>query len=191
MYNIVLDRLPSEYKGYLIRSDFRIGIQINACLSDSELTTEERISSALFLLFGNGVPEFSIAYAGLIWFLSGGKRDITVEDADDVSDSSEPDVMDLEQDITYIYSAFIKCYNIDLATERMHWFKFIALLNDISDCMMTNIMDIRTIKLSDIDKKNRAKVSRLKNKYALERDDNTDEETKAKIDRFNELAGIE
>lgn len=189
-YNIVLDRLPTEYKGYLIRSDFRIGIQISNCLSDVELDMSERITSALILLFGNGVPDdFGIAYAGLIWFLSCGKKDITAEDYEsDSDDSSEPEVMSFEQDITMIYSAFRKCFNINLAREHMHWFEFNALLNDISDCAMTNVIDIRTMKLSDVDKKSRAKVLQLKAKYAIERTDENNKELNEKIDRFNALA---
>ena len=170
-YNIVLDRLPTEYKGYLIRSDFRIGIQISNCLSDVELDMSERITSALVLLFGNGVP------------------DITAEDYEgDSDDSSEPEVMSFEQDITMIYSAFRKCFNINLAREHMHWFEFNALLNDISDCAMTNVIDIRTMKLSDVDKKSRAKVLQLKAKYAIERTDENNKELNEKIDRFNALA---
>ena len=178
IYNIVLDRLPSEYKGYLIRTDFRIGIMINTCLSDNELTQEQRILSALSLLFGAGIPrdnngeiDFKLAYAGLVWFLSCGQKEINFED------------------IRYIYSAFVKCYNKDLCREKMHWFEFIALLNDISDCMMTSIIDIRTTDTQDIDKKHKNKFMKLKRKYEIDRPVEVTEEQIKNKKRFEELLG--
>lgn len=173
MYNIVLDRLPTEYEGYLIRSDFRIGIQISTCMADTTLSNEDRVLSALTLLYGRGIPEFSLAYCGLIWFLSCGDKNLTPEDLQNQENDNNAEsvdnveVLSLKQDIVPIYSAFRKCFNIDLAHERMHWFEFNALLNDISNCLMTNIIDIRTMKVSDVDKKNRAKLANLKSKYKI------------------------
>lgn len=172
MYNIVLDRLPTEYEGYLIRSDFRIGIQISTCMSDFELSDDDRVLSALTLLYGRGIPNFEVAYSGLIWFLSCGAIKLTTEDIlnpkkEDKGDKSDIEILSFEQDIVPIYSAFRKCYNIDLTHERMHWFEFNALLNDISDCVMTNIMNIRTMKMEDVDKKRRPELLSLKNKYYI------------------------
>ncbi len=38
MFNVMLDKLPEEYKGYQINSDFRIGIQMFQIMNDSELS---------------------------------------------------------------------------------------------------------------------------------------------------------
>ena len=51
MFNVMLDRLPTEYNGYPINSDFRIGIQIFQAISDSELSEMEKMSKACELLF--------------------------------------------------------------------------------------------------------------------------------------------
>lgn len=196
IYNIVLDRLPSEYKGYLIRTDFRIGIMINNCLSDNELTQEQRILSALSLLFGAGIPrdnngavDFKLAYSGLVWFLSCGQKEINFDEIDNKPANNEPDVMDFNQDIRYIYSAFVKCYNKDLCREKMHWFEFIALLNDISDCMMTSIIDIRTTDTKDIAKEHKNKFMKLKRKYEIDRPVEVTEQQVKNKKRFEELLG--
>ena len=55
MFNLLLDRLPSDYKGYLIRTDYRIGIQISLALDDPELNENDRVMVALSLLFGAGM----------------------------------------------------------------------------------------------------------------------------------------
>ena len=71
--NIMLDNLPTEYKGYLIRTDFRVGIQIVQALNDEELEDDERGEIVYKLLFGNGIPYDSrITLECLFWFLNGG-----------------------------------------------------------------------------------------------------------------------
>lgn len=56
MFNIILDKLPDNFEGYLIRTDFRIGIQISLVLTDVNLHDDEKIKVAVRLLFGTGVP---------------------------------------------------------------------------------------------------------------------------------------
>ena len=55
MFNMLLDPLPGDYEGFLIRTDYRIGIQIALCLQDKELSENDRLLVALSLLYGNGV----------------------------------------------------------------------------------------------------------------------------------------
>ena len=52
MYNMLLDRLPTDYNGYLIRTSFRIGMQICMCLKDDNYTEEEKLGIAFDLLYG-------------------------------------------------------------------------------------------------------------------------------------------
>ena len=54
MFNMLLDRLPISYKGYLIRTDYRIGIQISLALDDPDLSDNDRVWVALSLLYGAG-----------------------------------------------------------------------------------------------------------------------------------------
>ena len=71
MYNAMLDRLPEDYNGWLVRTDYRIGVQIQLCISDPDLTDSEKTWTALNLLYGRGVPpDLQTALDGLSWFLS-------------------------------------------------------------------------------------------------------------------------
>lgn len=185
MYNYLLDRLPTEYEGYLIRTDYRIGMQIDMCLSDRSFPEEDRVLNALYLLYGNGIPDdFIIAYKGLVWFMSCGEKELTDEEIADAArenenlnnDFLEPleyetktndNTLSFEQDSKLVYSAFKKCFNIDLARSSLHWFEFIALLSDIKDCKMNDVIDIRTINIKDVDKKYKQKVRELKQQYAI------------------------
>lgn len=62
MFNVLLDRLPKEYEGFPIDTDFDIGIQIIQVLEDEQLSQQERMGTALSLLFitedrfGNPLP---------------------------------------------------------------------------------------------------------------------------------------
>lgn len=54
-------------------------------------------------------------------------------------------------DAPYIIAGFQRLYGIDLTTERIHWFRFRALLRGIigEDCMFSRIIDWRTADLTD------------------------------------------
>ena len=47
MFNVLLDPLPTEYKGFPIDSDFQIGIQIMQALEDGKLSRQEGQAVAL------------------------------------------------------------------------------------------------------------------------------------------------
>lgn len=170
-FDMLLDRLPDDYKGYLIRSDFRIGIQISECLSDVDLSADERVLNALFLLFGNGCPDFDTAYSGLTWFLScgGSSYDDNATDSGNNDNNEKNETFSFEQDTKFIYSAFMRNFGIDLTSTKMHWFKFNALLNDLGDCSLNNIIQIRSTKLKDIPRDKKSEFIRLKKKYEIKR----------------------
>lgn len=42
MLNVILDGFPDEYEGYLIRTDFRIGMQISEALKGFKIEAVER-----------------------------------------------------------------------------------------------------------------------------------------------------
>ena len=108
MFNLLLDALPTEYEGYLIRTDYRIGIQISQALEDEELEPYERIGIALSLLYGNGIPSADIAYAGLRWFLNAGLDQS--QDEEDTGTAPEEDdgirYFSFDYDAARLYSGF-------------------------------------------------------------------------------------
>lgn len=183
MYNAMLDRLPEDYNGWLIRTDYRIGVQIQLCISDSELTDGERTWTALHLLYGNGIPtDIQEAIAGLSWFLSCGEENAAQDD------SVEEPLYSFEQDAGRIVSGFRKVFGIDISREKMHWFEFISMLGDLKDTAFTSVIDIRSTDISEIDKKKRSEFMRMKKRFALTEQSRpyTDEE-QAEIDEFMAL----
>ena len=162
MYNALLDRLPEDYQGWLIRTDFRIGVQIQLCISDPEMSDGEKTGVALSLLYGNGVPpDLETAMEGLRWFLSCGAP------AQEEAEDGGAEVYSFEYDAGRIVSAFRKVFGMDLSRERMHWFEFLPMLGDLRDTAFSSVMEIRETAVSEVDAKRRAEFARMKKRFAL------------------------
>ena len=169
MFNLLLDALPAEYEGYLIRTDYRIGIQISQALEDEELEPYEKIGIALSLLYGNGIPPADIAYAGLRWFLNAGLDQ--PQDEEDTGTAPEEDdgiwYFSFDYDAARLYSGFRRAYGIELDRVEMHWFRFLSLLGDLGECAFTRVVDIRSADLSKMDKETKRAYAAMRRKVAL------------------------
>lgn len=162
MLNVILDGFPDEYEGYLIRTDFRIGIQISEAMNDVNLAEPEKLVTAIRLLYGAGAPsDLKLASEGLRWFMSAGQP------SDDNAPDNKPPTFDFEQDNRLVYSAFRARYGIDLTRERMHWFAFLAMLGDLSGCALSDIAGIRGTDLSQLSDSQRKHYAELQAKYRI------------------------
>ncbi len=175
MFNIILDKLPDNFEGYLIRTDFRIGIQISLALTDVNLHDDEKIKVAVRLLFGAGVPAAEKAIMGVKWFLSGGE-------IKESSDSAETECFNFEQDSQEIFTAFRARYGIDLSRVTMHWFEFNAMLRDLGDCALTDIIKIRLTDISKMSGEQRNMLLKLQQKYAIRKE--LSDEERAALEEF-------
>lgn len=184
--NIILDGFPEEYEGYLIRTDFRVGMQISEALNDVDLAEPEKLMTALRLLYGNGIPtDTELAQSGLRWFMSGGN----VDDERVLGGSSCPDgkppTFDFEQDNRLVYSAFRARYGIDLTRERLHWFAFLAMLGDIGGCSLSDIIGIRGADLSKLGEAQRNEYAKMQERYRIR--EKMSEADRARIAEFEEM----
>ena len=177
MYNMLTEKLPTKYKGYHINTDFKCGIKISLALDDWQLGDEERVLTALSLLYGEGIPDdMNIALDGLRWFLTCGKEadKASYSDIDDVDNAKESvnvkgdDIsFDFEVDASNIYAAFLKNYNIDLTKTDMHWFQFIALFSNLKNTSLNDMMYYRTLDLSQYKGEQKSEMKALKERYKI------------------------
>lgn len=139
MWNVLLDPLPEDWNGYPIDTDFQTGIQISQCLEDDALSTREQIITALTLLFPdkNNRPNFEDAQEALNWYMTDFNHDNYQRQ------KSNKKAMDFDVDQWRIYAAFLRQYNIDLNTTKMHWFVFMGLLGNLEECSYSRVIDIR------------------------------------------------
>lgn len=187
MFNVLLDKLPTEYKGFLIDTDFQIGIQIIQILEDKELSQQERITTALSLLFpeedNDKVLDITTAVDGLMWFLTDWNHDNN-------KSGDKDKVTDYDIDQWRIYSAFKKQYGINLNTDKLHFWEFMGLLTTLDECAYTRIIDIRSKKITPkMSKEEKNLYKHLKEVYALKQSrfiEYSDEQKEA-IDEFDRM----
>lgn len=167
MFNVLLDRLPTTYKGYLIRTDFRVGIQLYTCFKDTSLTDEEKYFTMFKLLYGNGIPrDIQVALDGFVWFMYLGNPPKKKNESES---SNTKEVLDFEIDATKIYSSFKYKFGIDLNKEKMHWFQFRYLMMELRDCHLSDVIEIREKSIDKCSsKEERDWYQKYKKQYAIE-----------------------
>lgn len=164
VWNILLDPLPHDWNGYPIDTDFQTGIQISQCLDDKELSTREKMFTALGLLFPdeNNRPPLEEAQEALNWYMTAFNHDKHVKK------NSSKKLMDFDVDQWRIYAAFLRQYHIDLNTTPMHWFVFMGLLSNLEESSFSRVIDIRQRKITGkMSREERKSLQEAKRVYDL------------------------
>jgi hypothetical protein len=171
--NIITDILPDcvEYKGknYPVKTDFKVWLKFHQIMKDKNKSPAEKSTNAILCCFDRGrckeLPDTCFeAIEALFNFFSGSRN------SENGNNSPKREkVFDFTEDAGYIYSAFFQEYGIDLAFSSMHWYRFLALLNGLSESsQLRRIIAWRSINLSEItDTKRRDFYRRMKNFYKL------------------------
>lgn len=191
MFNVLLDSLPTEYRGFPIDSDFQIGIQIMQVLEDKKMSQQEQIGTALSLLFlqededGNSLPlpDAQTSVDGMMWFLTDWNRDHNGK-------GDKIRVTDYDIDQWRIYSAFRQHYGINLNADKLHFWEFMGLLTTLPECAYTRVIDIRAKKItSKMGKDEKRAYAELKKVYSLDQPNEVEytDNQKAAIDEFDRM----
>lgn len=189
--NVLLEDMPEEYEGYRIDSSFQTGILISMCMSDDELNEQEQLVIAVNLLFEDEIPPMDIAISGIAWFMSANNYD----NYEGIKPSSVK-LMDYNVDQWRIYSAFRSQYHIDLNTADMHWFIFRGLLDNLSECSFTDVIQLRQKKIpSYLSAKEKEEFKKKQKIYELgktgkEADADLSEAEKKRVEEFLKYANM-
>ena len=181
-------------KKYKINTDFRVAIECNNIAQDDTICDTERPLAIIYKLFGDEGLDNPQDWEKLlelgIKYLSLGK------DTSNVDNDTEID-MDFNEDMDYIEASFMSDYRIDLATEKMHWWKFYNLLEGLSNsemgncCVLNRVRNLRTFDLSQIkDSKEREKLAKAKEMVALKNTKKEVELTKDQEESMRKLDEI-
>lgn len=174
--NIITDKLPDsiEYKGnnYPVKTDFKVWLKFYQIIKDKNKSPAEKSTEAILCCFDRErcrkLPDTcNDALEALLSFFSGS----SMPENGKMTKRREK-VFDFAEDAGYIYSAFFQEYGIDLADSSMHWYRFLALLNGLSESnQLRKIIAWRSVNLSEIkDPKRRAFCRRMKEFYRLSDD---------------------
>ena len=181
-------------KLYKINTDFRAAIKCNEIAQDNSINDIERALGIIYTLFGDdgiNTPEhYEMLLKKAKKYLSCGEEIKTNEE--------EPD-MDFLQDYGLIWVSMYSDYNgLDIDKEQIHWWKFMDLMNGLSNsemgncCALNRVRNLRNYDLKDIkDPKERKKIIDAKKQVALKKNKKkaTKEELKS-ADEFLKNLGV-
>lgn len=148
MYNLLLDKLPTEFNGHELNTDFRQVLKAFNLFKDDELSDSEKAIVFIRIFFKDYEGDLNEYMEFLNWYIAGAEE--VQEEA-----KEENNVFDWELDSNYIYAAFYQVYKIDLTTVNMHWWKFLSLFNGLpNNTKLADIIKIRNTKVPNINKDN-------------------------------------
>lgn len=183
-------------KKYQINTDFRVAIRCEQVATDYNISNNERALAIIYLLFGekalNDVDNYEQFLILAKKFLGCGKE------IDSEENERDPD-MDFVEDYDYIEASFMSDYHIDLENQKMHWWKFMKLINGLSSsefgncCVLNSVRNLRNYDVSQIkDEKEKNRIIKAKESVALHKKEKVfDDEQQKSMDKFNKLAHIE
>lgn len=168
--NILIDKLPQEYEGLKINTNFRSFILFELLMQDNNIEKDYKIVLALKLFYKNlEKKDYKKAIEGIMWLYTGGKEEEENKEQQIVKKKHKA-IYSYEYDAELIYSAFLSQYGIDLnEIEYLHWWKFKSLFEGLNEeNKICQYMSYRAMDLSKIKDKEQKKYYReLKRKVAL------------------------
>lgn len=180
-----LPRSVTTDKGtYEIATDFRTWMQVDCILRDSEIPDEGKLPYiANFLgidlmVFLEDALEISRA---LFRFYRCDK-----EEKDTDTKTNGQRAYDFSYDSDLLYASFRKQYGINILTEEMHWFEFMALFNALDDdTIMAKAIRYRTQDTSKLQGKELEHARKMERYWRLPKEhqivEKTPEELEAEV----------
>ena len=142
---IMFNKLPYvvilQGKQYKINTDFRTMILFENKLQDKSVSQEKKIEFGIKHFYPAFFDNYQIliqipnlykdACEKLIWFYECGRKDYHKTKGNGKGKNKQ--IYSYEFDDEYIYGAYYEQYGIDLTYEKLHWWKFKALLKSLKD----------------------------------------------------------
>lgn len=175
--NILIDRLPESVEiggvEYRINTGFRTSILFELLVRNKKIPDQGKIYGMLRLYYPRIPADRDEAIRKALWFFYCGKdrKKHKEERNQTAKDFRKNKVLySFEKDADLIYAAFLSEYGIDLQDiEDMHWWKFSALFDGLSDDQkIRQVMHIRGKSTSGLSRKEVKRINELKKLYALD-----------------------
>lgn len=179
--DLLWENLPEtvsiDNEQYLIYTDFRRWVRLEHILFEQSGPFIQKISTLLTLCYQTLPPTLEKAIDGMISFYEGP----TYAYGKQPSGQSRP-IYSFVQDEALIYAAFYQQYGINLAEADLHWWRFKALMQGISEqTQLARVMMYRSLEPSQIhNPKEKQYYRRMKELYRLQ-DRRSDKEREHEI----------
>ncbi len=171
----VLEKLvnPKEFvvidgEKYAINTDFKVWAEIERIIFDESEDSLVRLSKILSLAYPVLPHDAVSAIHEVIKFCSFIDEDDEKKGEAKTDKESMP-IYSIHQDFGYIWGAFLSEFGIDLTKTKLHWWKFRALLDCLSEkTLFMKIVGYRTTDISQIkDKETRRFYERMRKLYKI------------------------
>ncbi|MBQ3226049.1 MAG: hypothetical protein IJB48_03215 [Clostridia bacterium] len=164
----VPEAVECDGKEYPIRTDFRVWMEFEQILF-SALPWQEKAVRMLVLCYAETLPDsLESALALLLDFYAGHPKRKSLPTEEKVRKR----IYDFTEDADMIYAAFLAQYHIDLTTENLHWWKFLALFHSLSaKSKLMQVIRIRALDLSRVSGSEKNYYRRMKWLYRLPQDE--------------------
>lgn len=188
--NILLDSLPETVNvcglDVPIHSDHRSCIRAHIALTDSTGSDQEALEGALRAFYDVIPSKATIddAVDAMIEFLGGAPVPELPGMGKELKRSKER-AYSFEYDQERILAAFLQQYSIDLTQTTLHWWVFLALLGNLYENQMANVMAARTeVVEPKASKETKKQIAERKKKLAIpERESSTEKEERDALKR--------
>ena len=171
---LLSNRLPDSVeihgKSYPINTDYRIGIQVESILLDSDMSDDMKVYETIRLYFDDMPP---LEYAEeiikkIIWFYTGHE----LEDERRSQRGNKPGnglYFSYIHDADKIAAAFMQQYGVDITEKKLHWWKFRAMFNSLSeDTQFVKVVGYRAMQIpANMPRKQKEFYKKMKKIHAL------------------------
>lgn len=167
--NLLIDKLPTDYEGLKIDTNFRSFILFELLMQDNKIDAETKIYLALKIFYKEYPKDLKKGIEAILWFYRCGDE-IKESKNKKQENKKQKQIYSFKYDDKLIFSAFWHDYKIDLnEINYLHWFKFKALFEGLDDKnKFCEIMGYRAIDLNKIkDKEQKKRYRKLQRQYAL------------------------
>ena len=160
-----------------INTGHRAGINFTSVLEDSLLSDEDKLSQALGIYYKDkdiSRHDATALIKAALAFYSydpsayyGTTKSVLSKGGGRPRKSKQ--LISYIKDDALIYAAFLQQYGIDLADGELHWHKFRALLDGLTDdTQLVKVMRYRSVKLGDMPTEERKFYRDMQDFYSLE-----------------------
>lgn len=187
--NILIDGAPNTVeiggKRWKVNTDFRVFLLLEDLIRTDVIPDRGKTGLALAYFYPKIPEDINAAVDRLIWFYHCGEEDEEGKEGAGKGGTVRP-VYSFRQDAADIYAEFWEKYRIDLTADRLHWWKFNALLQKlVSGVGFSDIVRFRAMKIPKGMSREEADYYRkMKKAYALSGEDGGVKRRYATFDEF-------
>lgn len=160
-----------------INTGHRAGVKFTSVLEDSSLSDEDKLSQALGIYYKDkdisrhdttALIKAASAFYSYDPSAHYGRTESALSKGGGRPRKSKQ-LISYAKDDALIYAAFMQQYGIDLADSEIHWHKFRALIEGLTeDTQLVKVMRYRSVKLGDVSTAERKFYRDMQDFYSLE-----------------------